>query len=95
MHYYGLAAMMGDADARFNLGAIEQDSGNMDRVLKHYMTAVECGGDVESLKRIAGSGHTTNDEYEKALRAYHAYIAEIKSIQRDEAAADDENNIHY
>ena len=53
-HYWELAAMAGDVDARFNLGSIEQGRGNMDRALKHYMIAVESGGDVESLKRIKG-----------------------------------------
>ena len=33
------------------------------------------------------TGHATKDDYAKALRAYQAYLAEIKSDQRDKAAA--------
>ena len=32
-------------------------------------------------------GKATKDEYAKALRSYQAYLNEVKSIQRDEAAA--------
>ena len=32
-------------------------------------------------------GHATNDDYAKALRSYQAYLDEIKSDQRDMAAA--------
>ena len=38
-HYYELAAMAGDAEARYNLGVCEEDKGNWDRALKHYMIA--------------------------------------------------------
>ena len=33
------------------------------------------------------SGHATKDDYAKALREYQTYESEIKSLQRDEAAA--------
>ena len=47
-------------------------------------------GDDNSLKEIQElytNGHATKDDYAKALRAYQAYLAEIKSTQRDAAAA--------
>ena len=88
-HYWGLAAMEGDTQARYNLGASEDIIGNMDRALKHYMIAVE-GGHTNSLTMIRNlfmDGHATKDDYGTAIRSHQAYLDEIKSIQRDEAAA--------
>ena len=93
-HYYGLGAMGGDETGRYNLGLNEAKTGNMDRALKHYMIAAG-GGYINSLDRIKElytNGYATKDDYTKALRAYQAYLGEIKSDQRDEAAAADEDN---
>ena len=91
-HYYVLAAMGGVAPARHNLGYSECRAGDWDRAVKHYMIAAE-GGDDDSLKQIQKlytNGHATKDDYAKALQAYQAYLAEIKSTQRDKAAAFDD-----
>ena len=88
-HYLGLAAMRGDAVARNNLGAMEIQPGNMNRTLRHYMIAAK-GGSLESLKNIKSmsmKGFATKDDFEEALCAYQAYLDDIKSDQRDEAAA--------
>ena len=88
-HYFKLAAIGGNEVARYNLGSVEEDAGNINRALKHYMIAAE-GGDDISLKKIQElytNGHATKDDYATALRAYQAYLAEIKSPQRDKAAA--------
>ena len=39
MDYYELGAIRGDADARYNLGTTEEEAGNVDRAVKHYMIA--------------------------------------------------------
>ena len=97
-HYWELAAMRGDAKARYNLGAIgEEDEDNVDRSIKHYMIAV-AGGNVDSLQRIKllyTNGHVTKADYTKALQSYQAYLDEIKSKQRDKAAAADEDDYRY
>ena len=96
-YYYELAAMMGDATARFNLGDMEVVAGNMDRALKHHMIAVR-GGFVESLnmiKEMYSNGHATKENYTKALQAYQEYLGEIKSHQRDKAAAAREDYRYY
>ena len=88
-HYYELAAMRGDISGRHNLGCSEGRAGNIDMAVKHFMIAVECG-DNESLKMIQqlySRGHATRDDYAKALKAYQAYLKEIKSDDRDKAAA--------
>ena len=88
-HYDELAAMDGNAAARHNLGAGEYIAGNYDEALKHYMIAVR-GGYTLSVKAIQDlymEGHATKDHYANALRSHQAYINEIKSDQRDIAAA--------
>ena len=39
------------------------------------------------IQKLYKDGHATKDDYAKALKAYQAYISEIKSDQRDAAAA--------
>ena len=82
-HYYELAAISGDVQARYNLGQLELEAGNFDRALKHYIIAVK-GGYTDSLKRIKElytDGHATKDDYTKALQSYQVYLGEIKSPQ--------------
>jgi len=96
-HYYELAAMGGNATARYNLGIEEAEAGNMDRVLMHLMIAAR-DGESDSLKNIkyfCFDGLATKDDYAKALRSYQAYLDEIKSDQRDEAAAYNEEYKYY
>jgi len=69
----------------------------MDRALKHYMIALK-GGYADSLKYIQllySNGHVTKEDYATALRSYQAYLSEIKSKQRDEAAAADDCFRYY
>ena len=96
-YYYELAAMGGDATARHNIGHLECNAGNYDRALKHFMLAVG-GGEKESLstiKEMFVNGDATKDDYAKALRAYQAHLVEIKSAQRDEAAAFNDQFKYY
>ena len=88
-YYLELAAMEGDVVARYNLGVDEENTGNYDRALKHYMIAVR-GGQTKALKEIQEmymNGHVAKDQYANALRSHQAYLDEIKSDQRDKAAA--------
>ena len=96
-HYFELAAMRGDACARNNLGVTEVKAGNIYRALKHYMIAVR-DGDSNSLNNVKNTymrGLATKDDYAKALRSYQAYLEEIKSDQRDEAAAANDKHRYY
>jgi len=97
VHYYELAAMRGDVEARYNLGIEEENARNFDRALKHYIIAIGVG-DSYSLMEIQdlySKGHATKEDYTKALRSYQEYLVEIKSKQRDEAAADHEEYRYY
>ena len=88
-HYFELAAMGGYVTARHNLGVFEDHAGNWDRAIKHYMIAAGSGlnDSVKNIQQLYKGGHATKDDYTKALRAYQKCIDEIRSEQRDIAAA--------
>eukprot|EP00979_Chaetoceros_neogracilis_P002192 scaffold383_cov229-Chaetoceros_neogracile.AAC.9 len=84
-----LAAMAGDVQARYNLGCEEGNAGNMDRAYKHWMISANDGYDL-SMKAVQEgyeSGFVTKDDYEKTMWAYGNSIDEMKSDDRDRAAA--------
>ena len=89
-HYWELAAMGGDPAARFNLGIIEENTGNMDRAVKHWMISAGAGHDksLNAIRKCFLSGHATKDDFEKALRAHKGAKDEMQSDQREAAAAD-------
>jgi len=93
VHYYELAAMAGNEIARHNLGCIEERAGNTERAVKHYTIAVRDGyiNSLKMIKQFYLNGHATKEEYAQALRSYQEYLGAIKSAQRDEAAAADED----
>ena len=89
VHYYELAAMRGDSMARKNLGVIEEEEGNIDRSIKHFMIAAKSGHNesMDQIKRVYSNGEATKDDYTRALQLYQEYLVEIKSVQRDKAAS--------
>ena len=96
-YYWELGAMKGDVSARHNLGVNEEIAGNMDRALKHHMIAVRSGF-AKSLGEIQEyylNGHATKNDYTKTLHSYQTYLGEIKSPQRDKAAAFGEEFRYY
>lgn len=92
-YYYELAAMGGEVDARYNLGVIELQAGNYNKARKHFMIAVRDGGSnsLGAIKMMYRKGDATKNEYTKALESYQVYLDEIKSDQRNKAAAAHEN----
>jgi len=88
-YHLQLGAMGGDVCARYNLGCNEDNAGNMDRAFKHWMISANDGYDV-SMKAVQEGyeiGFVTKDDYAKTIRAYYNSIAEMKSDDRDRAAA--------
>ena len=88
-HYYELAAIRGSVYARYNLGNAEGRAGNWDKATKHWLIAAG-GGENDSVKNIQQlymGGGATKDDYTNALRAYQAYLDEVRSDQRDKATA--------
>ena len=96
-HYYEQAAIGGDVEARCNLGFQEGKAGNMDRAIKHFMIAVGsgCPESLGMIQKMYRNRKATKDDYTAALQLYQAYLGEIKSPQRDEAAAALENYRYY
>eukprot|EP00956_Cyclotella_meneghiniana_P031632 scaffold83626_cov28-Cyclotella_meneghiniana.AAC.3 len=88
IHHWQIAAMMGNMQARHNLGCAEAKNGNYNRALKHFMIAAMCGDEdaLNNIKEGFRDGLVTKEEFEKALRDYQASCDETKSEQRDKAA---------
>ena len=88
-HYFELAAMGGVAGARHNLGVLECRAGNWDRAIKHFTIAAGAGynDSVKHIQQLYVAGHATKEDYGRALRAYQKCLEEIRSEQRDNAAA--------
>ena len=97
VHYWELAAMGGQVLARHNLGVFENLAGTMDRALKHFMIAAGSGyyDSLENIKQMFMNGDATKDDYAKALCVYQKNLVEIKSPQRNEAAAADDDYKYY
>ena len=97
VYYYELAAMKGEAQARYNLGIAEERAGNWGRAIRHHVIAVSIGytNSLNKIKELYLNGHATKHDYTKALQLYQAYLSEIKSAQRDKAAAAHEMHRYY
>ena len=89
IHYNELAAMAGCVAARDSLGFFEEWAGNVNRAMKHWMIAVKSGDNnsLKNIQRLYSNGRTAKEDYTAALQAYQTFLGEIKSVQRDEAAA--------
>ncbi|KAL7540297.1 hypothetical protein ACHAXR_010007 [Thalassiosira sp. AJA248-18] len=86
-YHWERAAMGGCETSRYNLGAVEEEVGNMNRAMKHFMISAGFGHD-SSLKEIQNGfsdGHVTKDDFEKTLRAHKESKDEMQSDQRDAA----------
>jgi len=88
-HYFELAAMGGNVKARTNLGFTEGQAGNHHRAYKHLLIGARAGDDLslENVKRGYKYGLVTKDEYADTLRVYLERQKEMKSDERDKAAA--------
>ena len=103
IHYYELAAKAGHTGARYILGVLEIEqladtkAGDLDKALKHFMIAVRggCNGSLRILREMYSHGDVTKEEYTTALRDRQTYLDEIKSDQRDKAAAASDDYKYY
>jgi len=88
-YHYELAAIGGSEESRWHLGRHEVEEGNMARAIKHLMLGAGAGDDdcMEMIKDGFMGGVFTKDVYEKAIRAHGACRNEMKSDDREKAAA--------
>ena len=87
-HYFELAAMKGNVNARHNLGCEEGEAGKIERAYKHLIISAKAGhkDSLELVKIGFRNGKVTKDEYANTLRAYQKINDEMKSEERDKAA---------
>ena len=87
--YWVQSAIGGNMFARHNLAMFEGQAGNTEKAVKHYLIAVSFGDEISlnKIKELFRYGEVTKDDYTKALRTYQAFLDEVKSEQRDQAAA--------
>ena len=86
-YYYGLAAIGGHNDARFNLGVLDELAGEFQRAYKHYVIGAKAGdeGCLKKLKDGFKDGFISKDDYSAALRNYQKLHENMKSANRDKA----------
>ena len=87
--HYEAAAIRGYVKARHNLGCKEDDAGNADLALQHWMIASKMGhgGSLTNVKDMFMHGLATKADYAEALRGYQSAVDEMRSPYRDEALA--------
>ena len=86
-HFYELAAMNGDVNARHNLGSMEAEAGNVHRAYLHFLLAAKAGFkmSLDQVKQRFMDGMVTKDEYANTLRAFQSRQDEMKSDTRGKA----------
>ena len=89
VYYCELAAIGGHIGARYILGAMEQEQGNIQRALMHWIIGARAGHEhcLDAVKQMFKFGGITKDGYANTLRAFHDRQKEMKSDMRDKAAA--------
>jgi TPR repeat protein len=80
------AAMAGHEAARCNLGAMEANSGNMERAVKHWMIAASAGDyySMHHLRIRFETGYVSRESIDSTLEAYNNSCAERRSEARDD-----------
>jgi TPR repeat protein len=87
VYHWENAAIGGHPRARHNLGCIEEDNGNTERSVKHFIIAANLGYEL-SMKALWGQyseGNITKEDLDSTLRTHQAAINAMKSTQRDAA----------
>jgi hypothetical protein len=85
VYHYEKVAIGGHAWARHNLGVVEENNGNIERAVKHYIIAANLGYE-DSMKALWGhysAGNTTKEDLETTLRTHKAAIDATKSPERE------------
>ncbi len=83
------AAIGGDPTARHNLACVEEENGNMERAVKHFIIAANLGHE-DSMKELweyYKEGDINKKDLESTLRTHKAAIDAMKSPEREAAVA--------
>ena len=87
IRHWEKAAIGGHPKARYNLGVYQENSGNTERAVKHFMIAAKLG-DEESMTmlwKFYSDGRITKEDLEDTLRTHKAAIDATKNAERDAA----------
>ena len=86
-HHLELAAIAGHEMARFSLGRMEYNSGNMERALKHCMISASAGHNdsMTVIQREFEKGLVQRNVYELTFKACNDSRAEMTSQARNDA----------
>jgi len=82
------AAIGGDPEARYHLGAYEwNNKNNAERAVKHWIISATQGHDdsIKMLMKVFREGFVSKDDLAAALRAHQAAVNTTKSPQREAA----------
>jgi TPR repeat protein len=79
------ATMAGHEVARFNLGLMESESGNMERAINYWVIAAAsgCYAAMYALTICFGNGYVSSEAFDSTLTAYNTSCAEMRSEARD------------
>ena len=81
------ASIGGHVEARYIMGAYEEDKGRHDRAAKHWIIAANLGHDssLNKLKKMYRQGIVRKEDFAAALRTHQAAVEATKSPQRERA----------
>ena len=79
--------MAGHEGARFNLGMMEYNSGNMERAVKHWGIAASAGcyDAMHELRTCFEKGYVSRESIDSTLTEYNSSCAKMRSEARDAA----------
>lgn len=83
------AAMLGDASSRAKLGAMEMEDGKYDRAVRHLLISAKMGhhGSIDAIIDLFLRGLATKAQFAEGLGGYQDAVEEMKSPDREGAAA--------
>jgi hypothetical protein len=83
--HFEAAAMAGHDVARYNIGCLEYNSGNMDRAVKHWTIAASAGDyhAMHTLRKNFEGGFVSRESIDSTLIAYNNSCAEMRSEASD------------
>ena len=89
VRYWESAAMQGDAESRHWLGLTELDNSNDDRAARHLLISAKMGhrDSLDFIREMFANGDTTEAQFFEALSGHQDAVEEMRSHDRDEAAA--------
>ena len=87
IHHWQQGAMKGHALSRHALGIAEDENGNYELAVRHFMISAKMGYEMSlnATKDMFKQGVATKAQYAEALLGYRDAVEEMKSPQREEA----------